>query len=256
MRITLVQTALTWEAPKTNREMLTEKVLPLAGQTDLIVLPEMCTTGFSMNAAALAEPMDGLTTAWFAQLAAQTGSAVVGTFICQDGDAYFNRLVWQYPDGRRLTYDKKHLFTLAGEHKTYQAGIGRLMVEWLGWRICPLICYDLRFPVWSRNRQAEPYDLLLYVANWPSRRAAHWQQLLAARAIENQAYVAGVNIVGQDGNGLEYQGDSALIDYAGAKICQLSFGEGIFTGKLSMDKLQNYRQQLPFLADSDLFRWI
>ena len=173
MRITLVQSALHWENPEANRTMFAAKLAPLAGATDLVVLPEMFTTGFSMNAAKLAEDMQGPTLRWMREQAAGLGAALCGSFICSDAGKYYNRLVWMYPDGRMATYDKRHLFGLAGEHETYTAGAERLRVEWLGWRICPLICYDLRFPVWSRNRAEQPYDLLVYIANWPSRRAHH-----------------------------------------------------------------------------------
>lgn len=257
LRVTLVQTALHWEQPATNRQQLAQKIGHLHGHTDLIVLPEMCTTGFSMNAATLAEPMDGPTVAWFRTQAAALESALVGSFICVENGQYYNRLIFVQPDGVLHTYDKRHLFGLASEDKTYTAGSQQTYIEWKGWRIRPCICYDLRFPVWSRqpNDPHRHYDLLLYVANWPARRAAQWRALLTARAIENQAFVAGVNIVGQDGAGLDYQGDSTLLDYAGANICQLSFGEGVFTGKLSLVDLQKYRSQLPFLADSDAFSW-
>ena len=260
MRVSLVQTALHWENPVANREMLSQTLATLRGQTDLVVLPEMWTTGFTMNAAALAEPMDGPTVAWMRATARDLSAAVTGSFICLEEGHYFNRLLWMYPDGRCEVYDKRHLFGLAGENLSYTAGKKRLVVEWLGWRICPLICYDLRFPAWSRNQapDANPekkpaYDLLIFVANWPERRRQHWQSLLIARAIENQAFTIGLNVIGQDGNGYEYAGDSALIDFAGQSIVQISRQAGVFTAKLSMEDLSNYRQQLPFLADSDHF---
>lgn len=253
MRLSIVQTSLHWENPDANRAMLADTLAPLAGQTDLVVLPEMCTTGFSMNAAALAEHMDGLTMRWMQTQAAKTGAVVTGSFICRDGDRYVNRLVFMRPDGGFQHYDKRHLFGLAGEHNMYSPGSERLLVEWMGWRICPLICYDLRFPVWSRQRKAEPYDLLLYVANWPSRRGHHWRSLLPARAIENQCYVAAVNIVGADGNGHEYQGDSGVWDHSGQCLCQISGQTGVFTASLRLDDLRAYRRQLPFLEDADGF---
>lgn len=253
MRLSIIQSSLVWENPDANRRQFATKIAPLRGQTDLVVLPEMFTSGFSMNTEALAEEMTGPTVTWLREQAALLNSAVTGSFICRDGGACYNRLVWAYPDGRVASYDKRHLFGLAGETAYYTAGHTRLTVEWLGWRICPLVCYDLRFPVWSRNKATVDYDLLLYVANWPARRAHHWRGLLTARAIENQAYVAGVNIVGTDGAGLEYSGDSAVIDYAGLQLVQISGQEGIFTAKLSMDALEQYRQQLPFLGDADVF---
>jgi len=269
MRVSLIQTALHWENPVANLEMLTRKLAPLRGQTDLVVLPEMFSTGFTMNAATFAEPMDGPTMQWLRTTAQDLGAAVTGSFICVEGtsavasakeDHFFNRLVWMYPDGRYEIYDKRHLFGLAGENLPYTAGKKRLIVEWLGWRICPLICYDLRFPVWSRNQEfganaekKSAYDVLIFVANWPERRSHHWQNLLVSRAIENQAFTIGVNVVGQDGNGYEYVGNSALIDFAGQQVVQISRQEGVFTAKLLMEDLGNYRQQLPFLADSDHF---
>lgn len=253
MRLTIVQSVLHWEQPDANRLMFAQKLAPLRGATDLIILPEMFSTSFSMNADVLAEPMDGPTVRWIRALANDLSAVVTGSFICSEDGRHFNRLVWAFPDGRLETYDKKHLFGLSGEHEHYTLGQQRLVVEWQGWRICPLICYDLRFPVWSRNAPSETFDLLIYVANWPSRRAHHWRSLLTARAIENQCFVAGVNIVGKDGNGLEYSGDSTVIDFAGHPICQISGQEGLFTANLSLPDLRAYRQQLPFLQDADVF---
>lgn len=260
MRITLVQTALHWENPAANLEMLRQKLAALAGETDLVVLPEMFSTGFTMNAATVAEPMDGPTMNWLRTTAQKLGAAITGSFVCTEDGHFFNRLVWMEPDGAFEIYDKRHLFGLTGEDLTYTAGKKRLVVEWLGWRICPLICYDLRFPAWSRNVVISPdakknsaYDLLIFVANWPERRSYHWRSLLAARAIENQSFALGVNIVGQDGNGFEYVGDSTLLDFAGQPVFQISRQEGLFTAKLSLDNLKHYRQQLPFLADTDYF---
>lgn len=255
MRLTVIQPALHWENPAANRAMFAEKLAPLAGQTDLVVLPEMFTTGFSMNAAALAEPMDGPTVHWLREQAVQTGAAITGSFICRENGRFYNRLIFMRPDGGYTLYDKRHLFGLAKEHETYTPGNSRCLVEWQGWNICPLICYDLRFPVWSRNRSGkEVYDLLLYVANWPDRRAHHWRALLPARAIENQCYLAAVNIVGRDGNGHEYTGDSGIIDFSGRQICQISTHEGAFTAKLSLEELRQFRRQLPFLDDADKFQ--
>jgi omega-amidase len=250
MLLTLVQTTLYWENPQANRTRLAQKLAHLHGRTNLIVLPEMFTTGFSMQAKPLAEPMDGPTVTWMAEQAQTLQAAMVGSFICTENGQYFNRLVFMTPDGKKKWYDKKHLFTLAGENEAYTAGKQHLTVEWQGWRIRPLICYDLRFPEWSRNKaDGNGYDLLLYVANWPIRRTQHWQALLTARAIENQTYCAGVNICGKDGNDLEYSGDSAIIDFSGQTICRISGQEGIFTTELSLQALQEYRKMLPFLQD-------
>jgi predicted amidohydrolase len=256
LSVTLVQTTLIWESPAENRAQFAAKLAPLQGRTDLVVLPEMFTTGFSMRAAELAEPMSGPTVAWMQEQASKLGAVITGSFICIENGLFYNRLVWVQPDGVVQFYNKKHLFSLAAEHHTFTPGTEHLVVEWKGWRICPLVCYDLRFPVWSRNRADEPYDLLLYVANWPQTRSLHWRSLLLARAIENQAFVIGLNIVGTDGNQLVYSGDSGVIDFSGQHICQISHGEAVFTTELSLEKLPYYRQQLPFLKDGDTFRLI
>ncbi len=256
LAVTLVQTSLIWEQPVENRAQLAAKMAPLQGRTDLVVLPEMFATGFSMRAAELGEPMDGPTVAWMQEQATQLNAAITGSFICIENGLFYNRLVWVQPDGGVHYYNKRHLFSLAAEHQTFTPGTERLMVEWKGWRICPLVCYDLRFPVWSRNEADRPYDLLLYIANWPQTRSLHWRSLLQARAIENQAFVAGVNIIGTDGNQLVYGGDSAIIDFSGQHLCQISHCEGVFTTELSLGKLSTYRQQLPFLEDGDTFRLI
>ncbi|MCF8244320.1 MAG: amidohydrolase [Saprospiraceae bacterium] len=251
LRITTVQSALAWEDTTANLTTFTKKLSGLAGTTDLVVLPEMFTTGFSMDAPRLAEPMNGRTMAWLSEQARLTGAVITGSFIAKEGVHYFNRLVWMRPDGSFDLYDKRHLFSPAAEHETYTAGHQKLVTEWLGWEICPLICYDLRFPVWSRN--VEGYDLLLYVANWPDRRSHHWKSLLTARAIENQCYVAGVNRCGSDGVGFHYAGDTSVIDYSGKILHQVSDEEDISTLSLSMEMLLDYRRSLQFLEDKDKF---
>jgi len=256
MRLTIVQSSLTWENPAANRHTFSEKLAHLRGNADLIILPEMFTTGFSMDAARLAESMDGPTVQWMLATAAELNSAVTGSFICVENNQHYNRLLIVFPNGAYEYYDKKHLFGLAGEHAHFASGNKKLVFEWKGFRICPLICYDLRFPVWSRNTPSQPYDLLLYVANWPSRRGHHWRSLLAARAIENQAFVAGVNIFGTDGNGHDYSGDSAIYDFSGQQIVQISGKEGLFSTEISMADLQQYRLQLPFLSDGDAFELV
>ncbi|MDO8365780.1 MAG: amidohydrolase [Saprospiraceae bacterium] len=263
MRISIVQSALNWENPNANRSMFAEKLTHLRGLTDLIVLPEMFSTGFTMNTGLLAEPMNGPTMSWLQDTARDLNAAVTGSFICVEEGKYFNRLIFMRPDGQFDFYDKKHLFSLATENEHFTAGRKRLTVEWLGWRICPLICYDLRFPAWSRNTAGSfvsghtpHYDVLIYVANWPNRRAHHWRSLLTARAIENQSFVVGVNIAGVDGNDFEYSGDSAIIDFSGQPLAQIPEGkEDIFTLDLSLENMQLYRQQLPFLADRDIFEF-
>ena len=248
LRITTVQTPLLWEDISANLEALDEKLRTLA-DTDVIILPETFTTGFSMTAHDIAEPMDGQAMQWLRQQAAQHDAVITGSFIAKDNGSCFNRLVWMRPDGTYEIYDKHHLFTLAGEDKAYTAGNKKLVTEWKGWKICPMVCYDLRFPAWSRN--LEDYDFLFYVANWPKPRAHHWKTLLIARAIENQCYVAGVNRVGEDQNGLQYSGDSCVVDYSGNQYFQISDEEGIVTTELDYDELHAFRQKLNFLADRD-----
>ncbi len=263
MRITLVQSSLHWENPEANRAMFAEKLSGLQGKTDLVVLPEMFTTGFSMQAATLAEPMDGPTMQWMQEQANALGAAITGSFMCEEDGYFFNRLVFMRPNGQYDSYDKKHLFSLAQEPQHFTAGRKRITFEWMGWKICPLICYDLRFPAWSRNTAGSfinglvsYYDLLIYVANWPERRAHHWRSLLTARAIENQTFVVGVNIAGTDGNGLIYTGDSALIDFSGQTLLQISEGrEDLQTFDITLEEMHAYRQQFPFLADRDVFEF-
>jgi predicted amidohydrolase len=261
LRVSFVQAALHWEDPSANRALFAERIAPLQGQTDLVILPEMFTTGFSMRASQLAEPMDGPTMQWLRQQAAALDAAIVGSFICAEGKKFHNRLVFVRPDGHEQHYDKRHLFTLAGENQVYSPGKKRLVTEWRGWRICPLVCYDLRFPTWSRNSAGNllggfqpPYDLLIYVANWPKPRRQHWRSLLNARAIENQAFTIGVNIVGTDGKGLEYSGDSTIVEHSGQVIFEVSEQESVHTAELSLDALRGYRQQLPFLQDADAYK--
>lgn len=263
MRISIVQSRLVWENPAANRAMFAQKLAGLKNETDLVVLPEMFNTGFTMRTNPLAETMDGPTMEWLKASAMELNAAICGSFICESGGKYFNRLVFMRPDGQFDCYDKKHLFSLANEHAHFTPGRKRITIEWRGWRICPLICYDLRFPAWNRNTNGNfvsglnpYYDLLIFVANWPSKRAHHWRSLLTARAIENQTFVAGVNIAGKDGNDLDYSGDSAIIDFSGQTLCHIPDGnEAILTQELSLEALKNYREQLPFLADRDVFEF-
>ncbi|WP_138991062.1 amidohydrolase [Larkinella sp. C7] len=255
LHLTLLQTSLHWENPTANRAMLEEKIFALPEKTDLIVLPEMFTTGFSMNAKALAEPMNLTTFRWLKQMAAQTDAVVTGSYIVQEQGQFYNRLIWMEPDGSFDVYDKRHLFRMAGEELIYAGGTKRLVKSWRGWNICPLICYDLRFPVWSRNAGLA-YDLLLYVANWPAARSTAWNALLQARAIENLAYVAGVNRVGEDGNGHIYAGDSSLIDPKGEVLFRQNQTETVFQTTLSLDELSAYRERFPANRDADDFRII
>jgi omega-amidase len=251
LRITTVQSILHWEQADKNLDMFSSKLAGLKGTTDLVVLPEMFTTGFSMQAESLAESMDGPSVRWMEKTAAELNAVVTGSLIIEERGQFFNRLVWMRPDGSRATYDKRHLFTLAGEHEQYAAGKRHLIVSCRGWSICPLICYDLRFPVWSRN--VSGFDVLLYMANWPEKRSQAWKTLLAARAIENQCYTVGVNRVGEDANGHTYSGDTSLYNFAGDLLHQSSFVEEISTIRISKEEQEVFRTELPFLKDADDF---
>ena len=256
LTVSLVQTAIQWHDPAANRMLLAEllaSALASPGLTDLIVLPEMCTTGFSMEAEAQAEPYPGPTLAWMQEQAARYDAVVTGSVLLRVEERYYNRLLWVRPDGSHSCYDKRHLFRAAGEHAVYTRGQHPLVEEWRGWRIQPLICYDLRFPVWSRSRRDAPYDLLLYVANWPQPRIEIWKALLRARAIENQAYTAGVNRLGTDGTGLDYNGQSALLDMNGDYLAQAGNLQTVLTHTLQADALQLMRERMPVMLDADDF---
>ncbi len=252
LTITLLQSDLYWENPGANLAMFEEKIWRINGKTDLIILPEMFTTGFTMNAPALAEPMNLSAFKWMKQNAAQTGAAITGSVIIKDKGSYFNRLIWMQPDGKFFYYDKRHLFRMAEEQLVYTPGTEKLLVSWKGWNIRPLICYDLRFPVWSRNRKNE-YDLLLYVANWPEARRLPWKTLLQARAIENLCYVAGVNRIGKDGKGIAYSGDSSIINPKGELLWQKETTEEIVSYTLSKSELDSFRAKFPADMDADDF---
>ncbi len=251
LRVTLIQADLAWQDPATNRRNLAAHFRGLAGHTDLIVLPEMFTTGFSMAADSLAETMAGATVGWLREEAAAIGCAITGSLIVEENGRHYNRLVWATPDGNLAHYDKRHLFRMAREQEHYAAGNRRLVVELKGWRLCPLVCYDLRFPVWSRSRG--DYDVLLYVANWPARRRAAWSALLRARAIENVCYVVGVNRVGKDGNGASYSGDSVALDFLGQVLGGDRDGDFVETVVLDRESLATFRRDFPVHLDADDF---
>lgn len=249
LKLTIVQSKLHWEDINSNLKAFSLKLERSISDTDLIALPEMFTTGFSMNAAALAEPMNGRSMQWMAKQASKFNAIVTGSIIIEEKGKYFNRLIWMQPNGNYSLYDKRHLFTMAKEHETYEAGQKKIILEWKGWKICPLICYDLRFPIWSRN--LEDYDLLLYLANWPVKRSLHWKILLQARAIENQAFTIGVNRVGKDGNDYYYIGDSCILSATGEWLFQTTDREVVHTQEISKNNLMAIRKKLPFLADRD-----
>ena len=248
LRVTLVQSHLHWENPEKNRSHL-EALLSDTHQTDLIILPELFNTAFSVTYGG--EPMNGKTIQWMSRIAAEKEASVVGSLIITENGNKYNRLIWMNPDGSHQHYDKRHLFGMMDEATYFKAGQDRLIVDFKGWRICPLICYDLRFPVFSRND--EDFDLLLYVANWPVNRISHWDKLLVARAIENQCYVVGVNRVGTDINNVEFSGHSALIDFSGHLIYKQEIKESINTIIIEKQNLIDGRSRLPFLKDRDSF---
>ena len=257
LHVTLVQTAVHWHSTEANLAMLEEKLWQLDGPTDLVVLPEMFTTGFTNAAPTLAEPMNSRTFRWMRQMATQWQAVLTGSYIMREKNVYYNRLLWIEPDGHFVTYDKRHLFRLSDEHTVYTPGRERLIVSWKRWRICPLICYDLRFPVWCRNQVtdtgAPAYDALLCVANWPAVRSDAWMTLLRARAIENQSYVLGVNRVGSDGNGIDYDGNSVVMNAEGDILERRVDEEALLSVTLSYEALQEQRERFPVHRDADRF---
>ncbi len=250
LTVTLIQSELVWEDIDANLKLFDAKIDALEQFGDLIVLPEMFSTGFSMNPDGLAETMDGRTVSWIRAKAEATGADLAGSIMIRERDGYYNRLVWAKPNGRIKTYDKKHLFRYAGEHEVYRSGNKLLTVGLHGWKIRPFICYDLRFPLWTRNFD-NAYDLAVFVANWPQRRAAHWRALLIARAIENQAFVIGVNRVGTDGKGYYHSGDSAVISPTGKIIFTRSHAPCTKTLTLKYTEITAYRSGFPAWQDAD-----
>jgi omega-amidase len=267
LSITIIQTHLHWENKVANLQMLEEKINSIKEKTEIIVLPEMFSTGFSMKPELLAETMDGVTIQWMKRITAEKKIILTGSLIIEEEGKYFNRLVWMLPTGQYGTYDKRHRFAYAGEDEHYSAGTKRLIASAKGWKINLQVCYDLRFPVWARQTPLTPnpspqvergetapeYDVLIYVANWPERRIHAWKTLLQARAIENQCFVAGVNRVGNDGNTIYHSGESMIIDPMGEVLYTKKDEEDIFTIHLDKAQLDNVREKLPFLKDADGF---
>ena len=250
LKIALVQTSLVWENPEANRDSFDKRLNSISSDVDLIILPEMFTTGFTMAPEHI-DPSEGQKTlVWMRQKAMEREAALVGSIVFAENGAFTNRILFVEPNGHTSIYDKRHTFTLAGEDKVYQAGTQRLIVDYRGFRICPMICYDLRFPVWSRN--TEDYDILLYVANWPKPRIEAWDALLKARAIENMAYCVGVNRFGNDKSGLEYSGHSAVYDCLGKQLAFSDEPEIIYVS-LSKEHITSTRNKLKFLEDRDSF---
>jgi predicted amidohydrolase len=257
LTITIIQTNLHWEDKKANLQMLEQKINSIKDKTEIVVLPEMFSTGFSMKPGIVAEAMDGETLQWMKRIAATKKIIVTGSMVIKEEENFFNRLVWMLPNSQYGIYDKRHRFAFAGEDQHYTAGNKRLIASVKGWKINLQVCYDLRFPVWSRQQsQADglEYDLLIYVANWPERRNTAWKTLLQARAIENQCYVVGVNRVGKDGNDINHSGDSMVIDPLGEILYHKKDEEDIFTITLDKDHLQTVREKFPFWKDADEFQ--
>lgn len=252
LKIAFIQSDLVWENPKQNRDNFKEKIEAITAAVDIILLPEMFTTGFTMNAKELAETMQDKSVLWMQKMAELKNSVLVGSLIIKEDNKYYNRLLFVYPDGKIDSYDKRHTFTLAGEHKVYTAGKSKTIIEFKGWKICPLVCYDLRFPVWSRN--VEDFDVLIYVANWPKPRIPAWDTLLKARAIENMCYCIGVNRVGVDKLENEYCGHSATYDVLGNNITPIRPNkEHTEIVTLERNHINFYRNKLRFLNDRDHF---
>jgi omega-amidase len=254
LRVSLIQQSLAWQNPSANRDHFDALLAPLANNTDVIVLPEMFPTGFSMDVEKLAEPPNGPTSKWIETKARELNCAVTGSLTVKDADHYYNRLLWAAPSAEVHHYDKRHLFRMAKEHDHFTPG-GRnaLSVQWRGFQICPLVCYDLRFPVYSRRRPGLEYDVLIYVASWPAARRQAWRTLLKARAIENQAFVVGVNRIGTDGNGIGYCGDSVVHDYLGEPLAELTNESAVTTVELDGDALKGFRERFPAHLDADRF---
>ena len=251
LKIALVQTDIYWKAIEANLAMLEEKLWQITEPVDLIILPEMFQTGFTMDVDEVSEPMNLTTFKWMKQMAAQKKAVVTGSYIVREKSGVYNRLVWMQPDGNYQIYDKRHLFRMASEDQHFSMGMDRMIVELKGWKICPMICYDLRFPVWTRNRHQE-YDLLLFVANWPASRAHIWDTLLQARSIENLAYTIGVNRVGKDGKEIDYSGHSGAYSPKGETLA-FSEAEETMIIDLSLEDLLAFRERFPAHLDADAF---
>jgi omega-amidase len=256
LTVTLIQTKLFWEDKASNLQLLEEKINSIGVPTEIVVLPEMFSTGFSMKPTLFAETMEGETVAWMKRVSATKKIILTGSVIIEEAGNYYNRLIWMLPNGQYGYYDKRHLFAFAGEHNHYTAGSKRLITSVKGWKIHVQVCYDLRFPVWARQQPQEngqEYDLLLYVANWPQRRSHAWKTLLQARAIENQCYTIGLNRVGDDGNGIYHSGDSMIIDALGQTLYHKADEEDIITLTLQKEPLEETRTKFPFWKDGDGF---
>ncbi|HAF30945.1 MAG TPA: amidohydrolase [Bacteroidales bacterium] len=253
LNVSCIQTDLVWENTDQNLKEFTAKFDLLPSDSELVILPEMYTTGFSMNPEKLAEKMNGKSFIWMKEQSARIEKIIVGSLIIKEDNKYFNRLIAMFPNGEYFTYDKRHLFRMGKEHEHYSRGESKIIFKHKSWRICPLVCYDLRFPVWSRNKNN--YDLLIYVANWPDSRREVWKSLLVARALENQAYVIGVNRVGEDGESLSYAGDTMIISPKGKILRNTNeYQSEIMNVEISLDELNQFREKFPVMLDADDFK--
>jgi omega-amidase len=256
LTITTIQSNLIWEDKAANLRMLEQKIAGIKEKTEIIVLPEMFNTGFSMRPEVLAETMQGETIEWMKRVSRENGIVLTGSLMIEESGNYYNRLVWMLPNGQYGHYDKRHLFAFGEEDKHYSPGNKRLIASVKGWKINLQVCYDLRFPVWARQKNTEAgaeYDLLIYVANWPERRNHAWKTLLCARAIENQCYVVGVNRVGSDGNNVYHSGNSLVIDPLGQVLYHMADEEDVNTIMLQKEMLEDVRTKFPFWKDADDF---
>jgi omega-amidase len=256
LTLTLIQTNLQWEDKKANLSLLEEKIRNIDQKTQVVILPEMFSTGFSMKPELLAETMDGEAVQWMKRIAEEKRIILTGSLIIEEEGQYYNRLIWMLPNGESGYYNKRHLFAFAGEDQHYTGGNQRFIASVNGWKINLIVCYDLRFPVWARQQYTEDgfeYDLMICVANWPERRSTAWKTLLQARAIENQCYVIGVNRVGNDGNSIYHSGDSMVVDALGEVHYHKAHDEDIHTITLEKEALQAIREKLPFWKDADRF---
>jgi predicted amidohydrolase len=258
LTFTIIQSALVWENIDANLELFTKKINSITAKTEVIILPEMFSTGFSMQPQKLAETMDGKAVRWMHKMAMEKRVIITGSLMIAESGRYYNRLIWMLPNGQMGYYDKRHLFGYANEDKHYTAGSKRLIAQIKGFKINLQVCYDLRFPVWARQQkiayETAEYDILLYVANWPERRSHAWKTLLTARAIENQCYVIGVNRIGEDGNNIYHSGDSMVINALGETLYHKAHAEDIFTITLKKEALEEIRTNIPFLKDADGFK--
>ena len=253
--VSCIQTELVWENIDKNLDNFEDKLNQISSETEIVVLPEMFTTGFTMNAQEMAEPMDGKSFYWMKEQSKKHNKIILGSIIVEDSSKYYNRCITMFPNGEYYTYDKGHLFRMEKENKDFTKGESKTIFKHKGWRVCTLICYDLRFPVWSRNQN--DYDLLIYIASWPESRREVWNTLLKARAIENQSYVIGVNRIGSDGEGISYSGDTVIIDPKGRIITKANdYKDEIINAKISLNELNNFREKFPVDLDADDFKII